>query len=143
MDLNYAIMQFKEKKFDIALPIFQSLASENLTAKAYLGNMLLEGLGIKRNLKQAIKLFKEAAEEGEEKSHIMLSKLYYDGTGLLKNNKLAFEHIRKAAEGGHAESARWVGTFYENGIGCRRNIKRSCEWFQISANLGDLEAQAR
>jgi TPR repeat protein len=65
---------------------FKCSANEGYApAQFYLGLMSLKGLGVKKNDKNAFKLFEDAAEQGYPASQLNLGLMYSSGRGTKKN----------------------------------------------------------
>ncbi|TCJ87307.1 tetratricopeptide repeat protein [Cocleimonas flava] len=58
------------------------------------------GTGIEKNLKQAVKWYRRAAEQGHAKAQFNLASMYESGEGVEKDLKLALKWYKKAAEQG-------------------------------------------
>jgi len=70
-------------------------------AQIELGNMLLRGIGIERDLKAAFTLFKKAADAGNSTARTQLGIMYRDGIGTEKDPKLAKTLFQLASEQGN------------------------------------------
>ena len=67
-------------------------------AQYTLGGYYEGGLGVERNLSEAVKWYRKAAEQGYVDAQIALGECYYDGDGVEKNRAEAVKWWRKAAE---------------------------------------------
>ena len=61
------------------------------------------GTGVEKNLKQAAKWYRRAAEQGNPKAQFNLASLYENGQGVEKNLELAMKWYKKAAEQGNVQ----------------------------------------
>ncbi|MBY0264627.1 MAG: sel1 repeat family protein, partial [Holosporales bacterium] len=65
-----------------------------------------EGEGMPKNLKEAEKWIRKAAEQGSAKAQYNLGLIYHEGEGMPKNLKEAARWFRKAAEQGLSEATK-------------------------------------
>ena len=59
------------------------------------------GLGVEKDIPEAVRWFKAAAEQGHEKSQVMLGTMYETGDGVAKDPDEAARWFRKAAAQGN------------------------------------------
>lgn len=92
-----------------------------------------------RNYKDAIFMFKKAAELGYAPAQSYLASMYRDGIGVDKNTKLALELYLKAAKQGLAVAQYNAGEILYYDLK-ERNIDESVRWYQMAAENGYSEA---
>ena len=63
-----------------------------------LGYMYAIGLGVERDLKQAVQWYRKAADQGYSSAQFHLGLMYAHGLGVEKDEKKAIEWYRKAAK---------------------------------------------
>ena len=86
----------------------------------------------KQDLKEAVKWYRKAAEQGDVDAQLALGDMYSDGRGVEKDFKGAAKWYRKAAEQGYA-SAQWLlGIMYSKGEGVPENDVAALAWLNIS-----------
>jgi TPR repeat protein len=69
----------------------------------------------KINLKQAIKWYKSAANNGDSTAQYKLAKLYQNGSGIEKNIRIAINWYKHAAIKNHPQAYYHLGLIYEKG----------------------------
>src|SRR5581483_9275285 len=141
--------------------------SGNATAQVQLGDAYDKGAGVKRDVAEAIKWYRKAAEQGNaegqyslggqdyseaikwyrkaaEQGHTTaqynLGVLYYRALGVQQDLAEAAKWFRKAAEQGNADAQFWLGAFYYAGAGVLRDETEALAWFMLSATSGNNEA---
>ena len=71
-----------------------------------MGVMYAEGDGVAKDLEEAIKWWRKAADQGDANAQFNLGWAYSNGEGVAKDSEEAAEWFRKAAEQGHAGAQR-------------------------------------
>ena len=82
-----------------------------------------------KNYTEAIKCFREAAEQGLAISQYNLGVLYQYGEGVEKDEAQAVDWYRKAAEQGHMKAQHNLATCYLHGMGVPQNDEEAAKWF--------------
>jgi len=95
------------------------------------------------NNKEIFKLYKKAAEQGDEDAQYWLGRMYYDGKGVAQNYEEAFKWHKKAAEQGDKYSQNRLGSMYYDGKGVSQNYEEAFKWYKKSAEQGDKYSQNR
>ena len=90
-------------------------------------------LGLQRDMRRAVELWKEAAELGSIEAVHSLGVAYCRGDGVEKDKDKGAEYYRKAAMQGNVESRFQLGYYEER----RGNYGRAVRHFLISAKMGD------
>lgn len=124
-----------------AIELGNTQAKFNLAVSYYSGS-------IKRNDKEAFRLFGEAAREGDADAmalygHCMdlnYDKDYFKGVSKAERLAEALKWIRKAAENGSATGCYYLGSAYYYGkLGLASNTMEAYEWFKKGADKGDSD----
>lgn len=124
-----------------AIALGNSMAKYNLAVSYYNGS-------IKRNDKEAFRLFGEAANEGNADAMALYGRcieLNYDKDyfkGVSKDERLAeaLRWIRKSAENGSTSGCYYLGSAYYYGkLGLASNTMEAYEWFKKGADNGDSD----
>ncbi|MDE6757111.1 MAG: sel1 repeat family protein, partial [Muribaculaceae bacterium] len=124
-----------------AIALGNSMAKYNLAVSYYNGS-------IKRNDKEAFRLFGEAANEGNADAMALYGRcieLNYDKDyfkGISKDERLAeaLRWIRKSAENGSTSGCYYLGRAYYYGkLGLASNTMEAYEWFKKGADNGDSD----
>ena len=100
-----------------------------------------DGVGVEKDLKEAVKWCRKAAEQGKAKAQIMLSVSYYYGNGVSQDKIEALKWCRKAAEQGDAEAQYNLGQCYYKGDGVLQSKTEAAKWYRKAAEQGDAKAQ--
>jgi TPR repeat protein len=90
-------------------------------------------IGVPKNLVEAVKWFRKAAENGHAQAQYVLGKSYHAGEGVPEDQVEAFKWWRKAAEQGHATSLFNVGVMCFLGDGTTKDFAEAARWFKIRA----------
>ena len=104
-----------------------------------LGLCYKNGIGVEKNLMEAVKWFKKAAEKGEASAMYNLGLCYHYGKGVRKNKMEAVKWYRQAADKGIVHAMKNLGLCYKYGTGVRKNKMEAVKWFNRAANKGDIE----
>lgn len=113
----------------------------NVIAQFELARLYRLGLGVKRNIDEAIKWYLIAAENNYLEAQYQLGELYWIGLAVNRDLQQAITWYKKAAEQGHA------GAKFRLGLVSKFNDSRSvsdvsaCDWFKQASELGHPEAQ--
>jgi TPR repeat protein len=111
------------------------------TAQNALGEALLRGEGVKRNVKEALRMFESAAGQGNAAALYNLATLYEAGQAGPVDDAKAAEFYRKAADQGHAGAQYGLAVCYSEGRGVARDNAAALKWAQESARGGEPLAQ--
>ena len=95
-----------------------------------------------KNYCEAVKWWKEAAEQGEAKAQGKLGYCYANGEGVGKDLTEAAKWYKKAAEQGYAKAQSDLGGCYFIGLGVERDIDEAIKWWEKAAEQGDHVAKA-
>ena len=90
----------------------------------------------KGNHKEAVRLYRIAAERGNSLAQYRLGTRYFLGEGVNKSAEEAFKWWKRAAEQGHLRAQNNIGIMYANGTGVEKDKKKAQEWWQEAANNG-------
>ena len=130
--------QSREKTADTVLQDVSSESPEECFRK---GECYANGEGVEKNLGEAVKWYRKAAERGCVDAQWQLARCYHRSKGVKYNPDEVFKWYRKAAEQDHAEAQRLLGYCYESGIGVEKNNAEGMKWHRKAAEHGDATAQ--
>ena len=107
-----------------------------------IGRCYETGDGVGKDLAEAVKWYRMAAEEGHGQAAFELSKCYTFGFGVRKNRVTAGKWLRKAAEQGHVTAMFLLGHWLlrEEGGGAGYDPREAVKWFRRAAEKGNAEA---
>ena len=99
--------------------------------------MLYErGDGVARNVDEAFRLYKSAADKGLAQAQNNLGVFYERGKGTAQNYAQAAALYRKAAEQGNAAAQNNLGVLYGTGRGVGEELVQANFWFTLAATGG-------
>ena len=91
---------------------------------------------------QAVKWYRQAAEQGDSEAQFNLGLCYENGEGVPKDLAEAVKWYRKAAEQNDADAQFNLGACYANGEGVSKNMAEAVKWYRKAAEQGDADAKA-
>ena len=128
-----------DAKMRLAVHLFRSAAQRgHAAAKFALGICLERGEGVSPDNAEAMKWYKEAAEQGVAAAAHRLGDYF-----ALRNvpQGEAVEWYKKAAELGLLEASYRVGVCYEKGEGVALDWSEAAAWYKKAAEQGHVESQ--
>lgn len=104
----------------------------------------------KEKYEEAVELYKQGIEAGDEKCWYGYAILLKEGNGISADSESAmsilrehFDAILALANSGDAAAMRIVGFYYYNGFTVEANEVTALGWFEKSANAGDVGAMVK
>jgi TPR repeat protein len=91
--------------------------------------------------KEAERLYRKAANEGDPAAQEKLGECYQDGKGLIKNYEKAVFWFSRAASGGNVLAQKLLSDCYDRGEGVSQDHNMALQWMEEAANQGDTGAQ--
>lgn len=85
------------------------------------------------NEDEAIRLYKQAAEQGYAEAQFQLGIIYKGQGNAHRDTVEAVKWLRMAAEQGHADAQEELGHSYEFGVGVEIDIKEAEKWYRMAA----------
>jgi localization factor PodJL len=123
---------------------FERAAKQGLApAQFRLAGLYEKGIGVKKNLETARRLYSAAGAAGNAKALHNLAVLYAEGIDGKPDYETAAKWFRKAATYGIADSQYNLAVLYARGIGVEQNLTEAYKWFAIAAQDGDSESAKR
>lgn len=127
-----------QPQFDITVATIGELASQNAAGLAH-----LNGIGVNKNEKLALRWFRQAAEQGYAEAQANLGDMYLYGKGVNPNYVEALNWYNKSAAKNNAKAQYGLYFMYINGFGVRRDKQQAIEWLTQSAEGGYPAAQTK
>ena len=93
-------------------------------------------LGLTKNVKEAVKWYRKAADQGFAEAQSHLAFFYLGEKGLPQDINEFDKLIRKAAEGGDAEAQNFLGIFYEFGLRLPQDYVVAYKWYNLASAQG-------
>ncbi|OHT07278.1 hypothetical protein TRFO_24616 [Tritrichomonas foetus] len=140
--MNINIANLTNRK-DIQMLYCQADQYSNAIAQYYLGVILDNGFGIKRNEYLAFKFYLKSAKQNFSRAQHNAGCCYANGIGVLINKKKAFRYFKKAADSANdpvVESQIFVGKYYQKGIGVDKNETEGFKYLKKAADQHNKEA---
>ncbi|GHG95020.1 tetratricopeptide repeat protein [Comamonas sp. JC664] len=100
------------------------------------------GRGVRKNLKRAIQLYKQAAEAGDAGAQCVLGWLCLEGVGGPVDLLGAFKWYQLSAKQGDASALYSLGGMYLDGNGAPKSKARALQCFKKAAEQGHAKSKA-
>jgi serine/threonine protein kinase/TPR repeat protein len=104
------------------------------------GLMYSNGLGVARDLDQAVWWFREAGERGDAAGLTCLAECYLYGKGVQKDEQEGVRILKDAVSHGDARAMNLLGTCFHRGTGAAADYKEAMRLFSRSYELGYNDA---
>ena len=126
-----------------ALKLFREAAElGNPAAQHALGVCSFTGLGVPKDINEAVIWFEKSAAQGYADAEFKIASLYIRGEGVPKDDAKALELLTKAAEKGHPEAQYNLATLFSTGQSVTKNPAEAARWFRKAAEKGHPIAQS-
>ena len=99
------------------------------------------GDGVKQNMAEAVKWYRQSADQGFVPAQFGLGVCYENGAGVNQDKVEAVKWYRKAAEQGDARAQLNLGFCYRIGDGVEQNMAEAVKWTRKAAEQGEAMAQ--
>ena len=109
-------------------------------AQYYLELRYDHGKGVIVDKWEAVRWYRQAADQGYAPSQYALGWMYQFGEGVTKDEKEAVRWYRQAADQGYARSQYALGWMYQYGVGVPEDKVRSYAWSSLAIAGGDKVA---
>lgn len=117
--------------------------NENHQGYTILGHNYMYGnpqIGIEKNMKEAIKYYELAADQGNIQALESLGTAFSKGSMVQKDTKKAIEYLEKAISLGSSQGLHTLGYMYLNGNGVSKDMSKAIEYFKSSAEKGNPDS---
>ncbi|NDF01109.1 MAG: sel1 repeat family protein [Verrucomicrobia bacterium] len=121
----------------------ESAAKGDAIAQRLVANAYLAGDGVNKDVTEALKWLRLAAEQHDPPSEFTLGILYDEGRGLPRDVREAVKWYERAAVAGLSDAQFNLADCYVKGEGVPMDMKKACDWFRRAAEQGDGPSQAR
>jgi TPR repeat protein len=109
-------------------------------AQELLGALLLDGLGVKQDEKEAFDWFSKAAAKGYASAMTWLGTAHTLGRGVKPDHKEAVKWLQKAAKEANPGAILWLGCAHAAGTGVKRDDKEAIKCYREAADRGHTHA---
>jgi hypothetical protein len=99
-------------------------------------------LGVSRDVQEAIRYLRQAADHGNPQAQCQLARMYSEGRELPWNRTEAFRLYRAAADQGNAGGEYGLAYLYSHGAPEERDYAEAARWALKAAAQGDTQAQS-
>ncbi len=128
---------FGAREYQKALSLWLSLAEQgDELSQINAGEMYAKGLGVTRDVPEAIKWFNRAAAQGNAAAEFSLGEIYGYDHGVQADHKQSVKWYRKAAQQGHASAQYKLGAKYFKGEGMPMDYLMAYAWMDMAAKQG-------
>ncbi len=139
--LALLLMREGKKSFPEAASLFKKAAARNhVMAQLALGRLYRDGLGVEKDIGEAVKWFRKAVENKSPEAVYELAMLN-PARGQSLNSKEGLANIRKAAELGYARAQYELGAAYMTGKYLEKDEKKGFQWLLKAAENNYVAAQ--
>jgi hypothetical protein len=132
----------------VDLPSLSSLSQLQVNAEQgdkeaqyQLGKAYINGDGVAKDPKEAVKWLQHAADQGHAEAQFNLGVSYANGEGVNEDAEEAVKWFRKAAEQGESKAQCALGASYQTGTGILKNPEQAASWYRKAADQGHPNAQ--
>ncbi|MBR4597869.1 MAG: sel1 repeat family protein [Opitutales bacterium] len=126
---------FSAGNFEQAAEVYRKCAEQGFIAAQYhLGYCYANGIGVKKDLAEALKWWRKSAEQGFPFSQLALGSIYFKGKGVEKDYAEALKWYRLAAEQGDDIAKHQIGFCYANGLGVEKDYDKALKCFREAAS---------
>lgn len=134
---------YERGDFELAVTEWKKLAEQgDKNAQINVGYAYYSGVGVQKDLEQALRWYLMAAEQGDSHAQLNAGVLYLQRQGVQQNSEEALKWLRLAAEQGEPKAMFNLGAIYANGEGgVQQNYPEAIKWFERAAEEGDVSAQ--
>ena len=135
---NEACQLYDEQNYEKAYHLFYNLAKNgNIDSQKNIANMLLHGLGTKKDEEAAYLWYKQIADAGDSKSQHAIANCYIHGSyGFPINYTLAVEYLKKASKDNYIPAKYDLAIMYFNGQGVAKDKNKARELLEQNAKNG-------
>ena len=125
-----------------AAQLFRPLAElGDPRAQNNLGNMYVNGDGVPRDYREAVKWLRLATDQSDAQAETTLGALYAEGNGVPQSYSDAAKWYRLAADQGFAVAQANLAVAYFRGRGVPPDAAEAVKWFRLAAEQGYTPAQ--
>lgn len=129
-----------EKSHVLAKQIQLAASSGDMNAQAQLAAMYRRGLGVGRNMSEALKWYHSAAQHDHIEAQYELGEFYLLGLAGLLDKQEAEKWYLRAAEGGSADAQYRLGTLHKYAPWKLTNYTEALKWWKLAAEQGHANA---
>ncbi len=110
-------------------------------SKGMLGECLVRGAGVAKDVVKGLALGKESAAAGSRFGQFVVGCCYEAGVGVAQDYAEAVRLLRLAAAQGHAGAQTNLGCMFDEGQGVAQDYAEAVRWYRLAAAQGNATAQ--
>jgi hypothetical protein len=103
--------------------------------------MSYDGIGIPKNVTNAFKYYRTAADLGHAKAQSNIGVMYEKGIGVKVDLSLAREMYHRSALQGNAVAQSNLGHLYYRGVGVKVDLVETYVWWKLASDGGAQDAK--
>lgn len=120
----------------------QAAKKGHLPAIKDMGDCYLHGIKVDKNISEAFRHYKLAAQEGYAPAQYMMALFYFNGAeGIAKDETEGLRWLKMAADGGCSDAQLLLGTRYVSGQGVPRNQELGFNYVRQAAEQANPKAR--
>lgn len=125
---------YEKGRYKATLRLARPLADQgDARAQALMGLLYVNGRGVLRDDREAMKWFRSAADQGDATAQLQIGMMYYDGRSVPQDYSEAARWYQLAAERGNPEAEYNLGIMYATGVGMPQDNILAHMWFNLAA----------
>ena len=141
--LERALEYIEHQRYRMAIEQLEPLAdSGNAEAQYLLGALIHDGMGIKRNINRATKLFSQAADGGSSKAQFQYGLMLMEGRDIKKDKPEGRKYMKMAALQGVSAAMHNLGYYHQEGEGGPQDYVAAYTWFELAVRNGAYYSEA-
>ncbi len=121
--------------------MYAAVIHDHPAAQYCLGICYHDGLGVEKDPVEAVKWYRQSAEQGHARSQGILGYCYGQGVGVPKDQLAALGWYRKAAAQNESVAIYNIGYCFEEGLGVTKDDREAVLWYERAALMGNAFAQ--
>ncbi|MDM8560703.1 tetratricopeptide repeat protein [Candidatus Parabeggiatoa sp. HSG14] len=119
-------------------------SQRDVKAQFELAEMYIQGKGTTKDITQAIKWYRKAANRGEVQAQLKLADMHFKGKDVVQNVTKAIKWYSRAAQKGNVKAQFRLGRIYEKGKGgVEKDLAQAREWYHKAAEQGHKKAKKK
>lgn len=134
--------QFNSQHYNESFKGFQQVAETgNSEAEFYLAYSYINGLGVKRDLKEGVKWLNKSSDQGNDKGMCLLGAQYLNGEGVDKDIQQAVRLLTEAGKKENVTALHTLGLLNIQGKVIPKNAEKAIEYYKKAAEKDFVPSQ--
>ena len=133
---------YEASNYEWAAKYYEASAEKgNKYAQLKYGEMLLDALGVERDIQKGVEMISSAADKNEPNAKFDLSMMLFDGTGVAQDTEKAMLLLKSAAQDGLAQAQYRLGMLYATGNEVHQNLEVAKLWLEKASAQKYVDAK--